>query len=361
LTFSLPDENGYLECGLSAGVDPALSDALKLRIPTGTADITPNDRAQAAAVWAFRTFPKTLGADISETYVSCTYLVAVAGLMAVDDGDSIAVNLNSLLPMKESERAIIQPLLTVSKLKTALDIVVSTKINWWLTNHHTGQGALTGFALKMANKIFDYAGSLVPARKEAIMTLFHTCGHWCSTRLMITKFGIRGALPVREYTGAFRVTFAKDVQLRISSTPAGTHKHAIAVAGAKKLLMHLLSAFTTVHLDIKAVFDSNNLIKANPISYHVGATYLTGKEGAKFDDNLAGVVLGRVSTIILRIMPKTSLAASPHVQKENADVSKSYEDYDGAFDNLCQQFQLLVAKTNEQFESVVQQLYKKKK
>ena len=60
-------------------------------------------------------------------------------------------------------------------VQSMLLCISATKANWWSMNHHTGQGAMVGYALKVANV------HLADLQENVRMSLMHLMGHWCSS------------------------------------------------------------------------------------------------------------------------------------------------------------------------------------
>ena len=111
--------------------------------------------------------------------------------------------------------------------------IAATKANWWAMNHHTGQAAMVGYALKVANV------HLSDLQDNIRMQLMHLIGHWCSTIYILSIAGVEGlhiTVPAWGNEPAHPIVFSNDARLRFSSLPGGTHRLAVAYEGAKKLI-----------------------------------------------------------------------------------------------------------------------------
>lgn len=205
-------------------------------------------------------------------------------------------------------------------------------------NHHTGQGPLSGYARKVA--LVQH-----PAWREnnnAVVTAIHTVGHWASTIAIFNIAQVPGVKAVSgpTYTKTINVVLSHDARLRFADMPAGTARHAIAYEGAKRLVRNMLGQLCPGIADFSVLPAIRNKIMENRISYHVGASYFTGKGKADFEDTSAEDFLGRIGTFILSMMPKSTLAQSPHLSQNKVE---SYPDFDPQWSNTLIQFKASAA------------------
>ena len=70
--------------------------------------------------------------------------------------------INSLGPAVFQSPALVQSLLLC---------ISATKANWWSMNHHTGQGTIVGYALKVSNV------HLTDLQENIRMAIMHLMGH----------------------------------------------------------------------------------------------------------------------------------------------------------------------------------------
>ena len=239
-SINLPSINGAYELGLSVGIDAGVSDDLKLPI-LNTEDDTAVYRSMVAFIATSPTFD-SWGLHAKQylaaaaTGICQTKLVRMrevgSDLLAhninqlIPDGDwksiSVPVNatdeqINSLSPSVFQNPSLVQSMLLC---------ISATKANWWSMNHHTGQGVMVGYALKVANV------HLVDLQDNIKMQLMHLIGHWCSTIYVLTRAGVEGlraTVPAWGTEPGHPITFSDDARLKFASFPAGTHRLAVRV------------------------------------------------------------------------------------------------------------------------------------
>ena len=88
-----------------------------------------------------------------------------------EDGDWRVFN--GTLPSKKPDG--FDGTVEINKVQAALTMIIATKINWWLTNHHTGQGAMSGYALKVFKTV---VAGMYNKDQSAWVDIVHTAGHW---------------------------------------------------------------------------------------------------------------------------------------------------------------------------------------
>jgi len=328
LLKDLPEVNGEFEIGIAAGADPSISDHHKL--------VFQDDNKSAhmcavnSAVWAFRTFP----GPRQGMYATCAYCAVYFGLLDKDDGDwLVATTPMNVLPKDVVD---IKPYISDEKARVALSVMIATKINWWVMNHHTGTGSLQGYSRKVAITLLGAD----PTTMTETATFMHTVGHWCSTRMVLVKLGIipKTLIKVEEpgtYEGV-ELSLSMDISVRLKSLPAGTHKHGVAEGLMKRLLLHPMAKYSKVISHASQIADSLSKVRQEPYAYHIGARYLTSKDRADFNDADAESFLGRLGTFASVFAEKSTLYKSPHVK----DKYMNYEDYDEQYLQLCRSVKL---------------------
>ncbi|CAH0388462.1 unnamed protein product [Bemisia tabaci] len=227
---------------------------------------------------------------------------------------------------------------TPDAIVKALSIVIATKANLYLMNHHTGQGPLQGYAKKVA--LVQY-----PTWREndtAVVTCIHTIGHWASTLAVFHIAQVPGirALSGPTYTKSINIVFSNDAKLRFAGMPAGTARHSIAYEGAKRLVRNMLGQLCPNLSGMSALPGIRKSIMESRIAYHIGASYFTGKARMDFEDTSAEDMLSRIGTFILAMMPKSTLAQSPYLTQAKVE---SYPDYDPQWSNTLIQFKASAA------------------
>jgi hypothetical protein len=334
LDFS--DTNGILEVGIAAGVDPSIADESKVPVIAGRTGA----RATYAAIWAHQKFSNNR--VLAPYYTAAAYMVVRAGFVSRNDGDSRYVPTPPIVDPTPEIKASLNSSCSMANCKAVTGAIIATKVNWWLQNHHTGQGKMVGYAAKYAaNSFAEYDNY-----QDEFREFMHTIGHWASTKQVLNLLGIRGIQDPRADHGDVDVAVSEDVTIRISTSPAGTHKHAVALAGIRRLLNHPVGQFVNIGTDAIVIARACARIKRNPASYHIGAKYLTGGNRADFNDADAGIVLGRVGTFLSAFFGKTSLASSPHIKKGETTVYKEYEDFSADFERICAAYKDMMSKAD---------------
>ncbi|CAH0382904.1 unnamed protein product [Bemisia tabaci] len=138
--------NCSLEAGIAVGVDPNLPDDIKLPLLVGS---NLQRAVSLAGAWArskFANLPPAALDLMTSGAMTCVMFGLLRKVNGQPDGDWMPIP----TPPEEAEGWDPVPAntYTVEALRTALTVIVATKANWWLTNHHTGQGAPSGYVLK---------------------------------------------------------------------------------------------------------------------------------------------------------------------------------------------------------------------
>jgi len=328
LLEGLPAINGAFEIGIAAGADPSIADNHKLVFQHSATSM--HATAVNSAVWALRTFPGSR----QGMYVTCAYCAVYFGLIAREDGDWLRSA--DVIEVKAADVEAIKPHINQDKARIALSVMIATKINWWVMNHHTGTGSLQGYSRKVAITLLN-ADTTTMAETATFM---HTVGHWCSTKMVLTKLKMIPSTVTRpispdDYLGQ-DLQVSMDIQIRLKSLPAGTHKHGVAEGIMKRLLIHPIAKYSNVIAHARQIADSLELVRREPYAYHIGARYLTGADRKVFNDADAENFLGRLGTFASIFAEKSTLFKSPHVK----DKFMNYEDYDEAYLQLCRSIKL---------------------
>jgi len=317
------------EIGLATGVDAALPDSEKLQVNADATGI--HEAGACSAAWAFHKFTDANKKD----YVAGAYTAVTYGFATRDSGDSHAMT--QIPTISATDADAFKSCISEASVKRALMMIVATKVNWWTTNHHTGTGALQGFARKAA-----YAVLGANENNEAqIGKAMYTVGHWCSTRQVLSLIGVKGLKVDRPYFAhePNKLTISDDVILRLNSMPAGTHKHAVAFAITKRLINHIMSSYSGVLADISGIIFSYHRVQEDRAKFHIGAMYLTGGKVDDFTDSDADGVLGRLATFVMTFFPNSTIAGSPHISKivngKRVSRAADYSDFDDIYSTLC--------------------------
>lgn len=346
--ITLPSINGTIEAGLAVGTDPSLAENLKLPILTnGTAE----SASKEVAHWAYEKF-KNLPEHVLRTYINAAVICVQGGLCrkvgTTPDGDwvSITATVCGSYTTTAEEGLRISQMITNENVQKALTIIVATKANWWLTNHHTGQGDVVGYTKKVLNAQFGMQLS------GDIVTMAHTIGHWASTINIMNLTGlphIRNVAPPVP-TAAVAITLSEDAKMRFGSMPAGTHRLVVAYESAKRLSRSPVIKLCPNAHNFASIVPKRTEVLASLAKYHIGASYLTGEPRVTYSDSDNDAYLGRLGTYIRKMFSKSTLAQSPHLAQSKVE---SYEDYSPEWDQILTQFRIAAAQNQAQAAVVI--------
>lgn len=231
ITLDLPPINGNYKVGISVGVDPSLNDDCKLPVLT-VAGVTKAQQAANAACWAYKKY-EALPTKIRQFYCCAAYgiidanLYGTVGTSRKKDGDWIETVHATMLDA--ADLLVLNSWVNLDNVRSALTGVLTTKANFWQTNHHTGQGQISGYPKKFVLITFE------PAQTQHATDMLHTVGHWASTLRILNLAEIQGIRHVDNPDGDATLTLSDDAKLRFNSYPAGTHRAVLAYELAKKL------------------------------------------------------------------------------------------------------------------------------
>lgn len=127
---------------------------------------------------------------------------------------------------------------TVEALRLALTVCIATKANFWLTDHHTGQGTVSGYVAEVLPKKYPRADL------SQMTNAAHTVGHWISTLHVLNVAQIPNMRPVEPfmYVAASNFSLRPDALLRFTGLPAGTHRIGVAYEAATRIIKRSLMA-----------------------------------------------------------------------------------------------------------------------
>lgn len=336
MTIKIPGINGEVECGITVGVDASLSDDKQLPIlclatrPALHADVRSN-----AAVWALR---QTHDQNALTLLVNGVVGLIDVGLICESD-DKPDGDWKKVLSPIEQEEADAQRILAMAnkdEMKKAVTVALATKANYWLMNHHTGQGQVAGYAKKVLEVFYPNAVT------DDVVTAAHSLGHFCSTRKVMELADIAGVKLAKPFVWdqVSTVSLSQDSKLRFASMPAGTHRLAIAYEAAKRLVRSVYASYCPDVNDFMAIPPMRDMVLEKPVAYHIGASYLTGAPRADYQDTDMNAYLGRLGTFIQTLYGKSTLAKSPHLTIARIE---SYDDYDADFKSALANVQLAQA------------------
>ena len=132
-------------------------------------------------------------------------------------------------------------------INRVMSLIVATKINYFNTNHHTGQGAVSHFIQKVLTTLFSDIGNEVG--EDDMKNTAHRIGHWASTHVCFGILNIKtgrsvSVLPCAVWFGPEAGTLATDFLVRSDALPAGMAAHGIVHAclskyGMSKVLFYM--------------------------------------------------------------------------------------------------------------------------
>jgi hypothetical protein len=119
----------------------------------------------------------------------------------------------------------------------ALSVCLATKINFFQTNHHTGQGDMSSFVKKVLSTLYPML--FKEAELKAVQDAVHSVGHWMSTHVGLNALGMFtgkhvAISPVVALIGKAATNLATDFVARADSLPAGTASYAVVHATLKE-------------------------------------------------------------------------------------------------------------------------------
>ncbi|XP_011701116.1 PREDICTED: uncharacterized protein LOC105457888 isoform X1 [Wasmannia auropunctata] len=323
----LPSINSKIEAEIILQIDASLPDDQKLPILYQAGAAAQHKLIkQNALVWAYNRFADE---NARKLFVNGVAGILDLGLVRkagdVSDGDWRATNVTESFTADIIKN--IASLVTVNEMKKGLTIAVATKVNYWLINHHIGQGTVAGYVKKVMDIFFD--GMQV---SDQMITAVHSLGHFTSTLGVLSAVGmknIRNSVAITHVEGAL-VSLA-DIKLRFESLPAGTGRLKIAYESAKRLMRSFYAQYCPGVDDFKNLPKIRKNILENPARYHIEASYLTGAARADYQDIDNEKYLGRLGTFILTLHKNSTLAKSPYMSQSRV---QNYLDYDANFKQL---------------------------
>lgn len=336
INIVLPSINGEVEAGITIGVDASLPDDKKLPILISAGKIAAHNLVkQNAALWAYKQFNDATARQLFTNGVMAlidTGCICTVG--GVVDGDYYYTQVTTAPTQVDKEA--IEALVNRETMAKALTVVIATKVNFWLMNHHTGQDQVAGYVKKVLKVFYPNAVS------DQLVSAAHNLGHFCSTLYIL---GIAGIKHIRKTVSILKTEDSKiilsaETKLRFSAMPAGTDRIAIAYEAAKRLVRSVYAAYCPGVEDFSIIPETRDKILEAPAKYHIGTSYLTGEARADYQDTNANAYLGRLGTFITTLYKQSTLAKSPHLTGPRIE---SYDDYDADFKALLERIQIAQA------------------
>jgi len=194
---------------------------------------------------------------------------------------------------------------TQSEINTCTLLCMCGKVTFWQVNHHTGQGEVVGFSLKVMQLALTITGQ--PSRE--IVRFVWMLGHWVSTMSTWKSFGVTDIVDPTDgvFDRANWPTPTRDITMRMAAGPAGTGKvticQKIVDVGAKSVFSMVLNpdgayqalaTLPTVHLSARN---------------HEGALHFTGLPKLELLAIEEGT-LASLAAFVHAVLPRSSLSKS---------------------------------------------------
>lgn len=202
-------------------------------------------------------------------------------------------------------------------------VIVASKVNWYQTNHHTGQGRVAGYFKKALDSI-----GLSEADEKEVNALWIMC-HWANTKSLLKEFGVSGGITTDHFDvvlpdwvgnedeeGNIWGEPTRDVTLRLESFPSGTATIALVSRACQMIKGSVYARVVPrsalpAYCDLAAVCSN---ILSDKARFHVGSHYLTGL--AQLVAPQPDIVLQGVAKAFLsNVVRDSSISRSPSVAK----------------------------------------------
>lgn len=319
--------NGEYIVGISSGVDAALVEADKLKIPSKPTENTTNEQVLANIKFSMSHITPTGDANIDRWTVHAVAAVYMYGVVNPKSND-VAVT-----ALKDNSRVVKDVVTTTTDIRNMMALICATKLNFFQTNHHTGQGSLSGLPLKIFSTLFNSSEEITITPE--ITSAIHKFGHWACTKKILSTLGITGIQKTQTLRGVVQLNFANDFRIRQSVMPAGTAGLALSYAIIRKMkTSKIIYALENPHI-ITTIAHKYREVQSNQAKYHMSAVFLTGEERAAYNDHEFLSMLGLLGSYITIFYPGSTLCRSPRIKKGERLVYRDYEMYDEAFEALC--------------------------
>ena len=222
-----------------------------------------------------------------------------------------------------------------------LTLALATKINFFATNHHKGQGEVTKFVRKVTTTLFPTMAQDTP--KEEVRNATHTIGHWMSTHIGMNVLGMAtgrvvAVTPLSQSISIDRIGLASDFKARSDSFPAGTAPNALVYNALKDysgnrawLMSPYIDDMIACSDEVKVFKASIEHAKANHLvdprlQYHMGAAFLTGAPRKTF---VHPAPIGAVGSFLFNLRGGSTLAQSPLITRTSGTGHSREKEYMG--------------------------------
>lgn len=313
------EQNGITEVGLAAGADAVLNPDRKLRVLRNCHD--PAKLIECALSYLETT---SISDPIGKRII-------VAAIYALFNYDLVRLDKLELdhVWVTSKGNVVNQIVPTVKEIMEALTLIIATKVNFYSTNHHTGQSIVTGYPAKVVKAIYENWDLSI-----ATDTL-HTIGHWASTPLMFRIFGLEHDESAVGTGKGYTVSISRDIALRLDSTPAGTAKLGLCYNIASRLRGHEILPYVPNIDVITNAIKAYHEVMGNRCRYHISSSVITGQPRLEYDDSVYDEPLAILGTFSAICFPNASFNKSPILCGPSGNRYKELNGYDSGFEKMC--------------------------
>ncbi|KFD57641.1 hypothetical protein M514_01311 [Trichuris suis] len=329
------------------GHDHTDASTRKLRVPLflkGIAGTKPEYIAFWSACDVYRTFLPPL---YDQDFMTCAaYVIVKSSAIGyidenVPDGEWIPLlNLppNYVEANKETEK-LVRKNLNKQRLHDALVLVIATKVNWWRTTEHVGDGCISPYIRDVLN---GTVWNKSMCNKDVALRSLETAGKWASTCIVLKALGLQGIRETKNIPVLGRTSLNLDDNFHspVESFPAGSERLNVSFQ-----IIQVLSVNELVHRfpgaeDLLRLAELRSKVAKNRVYYHTMAPYLTGKPDAGLHPEDMVHVLGRLGSFIRWMCPDHPLNATHHMcEKKESSIEwiyQNYPDYNEAWEQVCE-------------------------
>ena len=145
----------------------ALADCNKLPVDTSKQ----REKVKSAAFrWTFQKY--NAHEKVQKIVLNAIMVLFDCRVLVPDDSDILTGLVDNEYLTDDSNNKEIKEKITTTDQRQAATIMVATKADYWLPNHHVGQVTLSGCAKKAHSVMLSELDA------TAARNLFHTLGHW---------------------------------------------------------------------------------------------------------------------------------------------------------------------------------------
>lgn len=325
--------NGTFEVGISAGVDVFTNtEYAVIMVQKNTEAKTPSKSERPASA------TYSLVTDVEATVLAnkqpCTDRDAArlwnTGLALIAQHGWYLADGSSSLGMLTVTSEAVQHARTAEEVNNegmfdtqqAINLLLATKITWYMTNHHVGQtqGTLSGYVGKVAQA----CGLMKDGRvHEQVRNVLWSLAKAMSTKAIIKALGIKGAELIqmessdRAFADLELFTVADDARMRIESNPAGSARLLtyLAIIDAAKRSPYVVMVPHIQELDDARA--KAEQVRAAPLEYHMGASWLHGGHFTRKEcDVFSEDTKNNLSAFVHSAFAKTTLARANVIMHE---------------------------------------------